>query len=159
MTFDSPASLRVSAVFAFWTVSLAIIISLGMALLLNQRFKGHTFFRGLFYLPAAVSGVAMTFVWAAMFEKDYGMFNQILRIFDFDRIGWLTSITWALPSFIIMRLYGVGHYMVIMRPACRAYRMIFTRPPGSTAPAVWPSSAISPCRSCRQRSSFSWWSA
>ena len=82
-------SLSVSAVFAFWTVSLAIIISLGMALLLNQRFKGHTFFRGLFYLPAAVSGVAMTFVWAAMFEKDYGMFNQILRIFRFrpDRLA------------------------------------------------------------------------
>ena len=107
-------SLRVSAVFAFWTVSLAIIISLAMALLLNQRFKGHTFFRGLFYLPAAVSGVAMTFVWAAMFEKDYGMFNQILRIFDFDRVAWLTSIEWALPSYMIMRLYGVGHYMVIM---------------------------------------------
>lgn len=108
------SSLSVSAVFAFWTVSLAIIISLAMALLLNQRFKGHTFFRGLFYLPAAVSGVAMTFVWAAMFEKDYGLFNQVLRIFDFDRIGWLTTLEWALPSFMIMRLYGVGHYMVIM---------------------------------------------
>ena len=107
-------SLSVSAVFAFWTVSLAIIISLALALLLNQRFKGHTFFRGLFYLPAAVSGVALTFVWAAMYEKDYGMFNQILRLFDIDRIGWLTSMTWALPSYIIMRLYGVGHYMVIM---------------------------------------------
>ena len=39
-------SLRVSAVFAFWTVSLAIIISLAMALLLNQRFKGTHLFPG-----------------------------------------------------------------------------------------------------------------
>ena len=107
-------SLRVSATYAFWTVSLSILISLAMALLLNQRFRGHGFFRGAFYLPAAVSGVAMTFVWAAMFEKDYGMFNQILRIFDLDRIGWLTTVEWALRSYIFMALYGVGHYMVIM---------------------------------------------
>ena len=107
-------SLRVSGTYAFWLVSLSILISLAMALLVNQRFRGHEFFRAVYYLPAAVSGVAMTFVWSAMFEKDYGLFNQILRMFNMDRIGWLVTTEWALRSYIIMSLYGVGNYMVIM---------------------------------------------
>ena len=107
-------SLRVSATYAFWHVTLSILISLGMALLVNQRFPGHSFFRAAYYLPAAVSGVAMTYVWVAMFEKDYGMFNQILRMFNMERIGWLVTTEWALRSYIIMSLYGVGTYMIIM---------------------------------------------
>jgi multiple sugar transport system permease protein len=107
-------SLAVSGKYAFWHVSLCIIIGLAMALLINQRFPGHAFFRGIYYLPAAVSGVALTFIWIAMFEKDYGLFNQVLRMFNMDRIGWLVTTEWALRSYIIMSLYGVGHYMVIM---------------------------------------------
>ncbi|MHB0859186.1 MAG: carbohydrate ABC transporter permease [Anaerolineae bacterium] len=107
-------SLRVSVVFAFWNVSLALAISLGLALLVNQRFPGRSFFRSVFYLPAAVSGVAMTYVWGAMLHREYGMFNQIVRMFGLDRIGWLTTIEWALRSYILMSLYGVGSAMVIM---------------------------------------------
>jgi multiple sugar transport system permease protein len=107
-------ALRVSVVYSFWNVSLALLISLGLALLVNQKFRGRSLFRSVYYLPAAVSGVAMTYIWGAMLHREYGLFNQILRVFDLDRIGWLTTITWALRSYIMMSLYGVGSAMVIM---------------------------------------------
>jgi len=107
-------SLRVSATYAFWHVTLSISIALGLALIVNQRMRGHSIYRAIYYLPAAVSGVAMTYVWAAMLDREYGLFNQILRGFGLPRIGWLVTVEWALPSYIIMSLYSVGTYMIIM---------------------------------------------
>ena len=65
-------------------------------------------------MPAAISGVALTFVWLALYDKEFGMINQFLRIFDLPRIGWLTTTQWAPWAFVIMAVYGVGYTMVIM---------------------------------------------
>lgn len=107
-------SLRVTATYAFWVVALTILIGLALALYVNQKFPGRNLFRVIYFMPAAISGVALTFVWLALYDKEFGMINQFLRIFDLPRIGWLTTTQWAPWAFVIMAVYGVGYTMVIM---------------------------------------------
>ncbi len=107
-------SLRVTGTYAFWVVALTILIGLVLALYVNQKFPGRNFFRVIYFMPAAISGVALTFVWLALYDKEFGMINQFLRVFDLPRIGWLTTTQWAPWAFVIMAVYGVGYTMVIL---------------------------------------------
>jgi multiple sugar transport system permease protein len=106
-------SLRVTAMYSAISVPLVLMLALGLALLLNQKLRGVTFFRTMYYLPTVMSGVAVATLWKWIFNTDYGILNQLL-----DRIGirgpaWLTDERWAIWALIIASTWTVGGSMLI----------------------------------------------
>lgn len=74
----------------FWqylynTVYLLIGLPLGIAgalvcaLIMNQKLKGITFFRLIYFLPTVSGGVALLILWRYMFNEEIGLINQFLR--------------------------------------------------------------------------------
>ncbi|MEZ4735321.1 MAG: sugar ABC transporter permease [Caldilineaceae bacterium] len=106
-------ALRVTTVYAFVSVPLQIILGLLLAMLLNAKVRGLAWFRTIYYLPAVLSGVAVSFLWIWIFSADWGILNFLLSLIGIRGPNWLTSETWALPSLILMSLWGVGGGMVI----------------------------------------------
>ena len=108
-------SLRRTFTYAVVGVPLGILGSLACALLLNQALKGTTLFRVLFFLPSLTPLVALALLWQWIFQPDFGVLNFLLAKVGIDGPGWLSSIEWALPSLIIMALWGTvgGGQMVI----------------------------------------------
>ena len=108
-------SLRRTFTYAVVGVPLGILGSLACALLLNQGLKGTTLFRVLFFLPSLTPLVALALLWQWIFQPDFGVLNFLLAKVGIDGPGWLSSIEWALPSLIIMALWGTvgGGQMVI----------------------------------------------
>jgi multiple sugar transport system permease protein len=106
-------SLKVTVLYAAFSVPLGVACSLALAMLLNLSVKGMRVFRSIFYIPAILPGVAVAMVWLAVFRPQGGIFNSILGWFGLGPLPWLTSPDWALPSFIIMSLWGVGGGMII----------------------------------------------
>lgn len=106
-------SLRVTSVYSGISVPLVLLTALGMALLLNVRFKGVTFFRGVYYLPTVMSGVAVATLWRWIFNTDYGVLNLLLDKIGIRGPSWLTSEEWALPALIITSLWTAGGSMLI----------------------------------------------
>lgn len=106
-------SLKVTAIYAAVSVPLGMLCSLALAMLLNLRVRGMRIYRSIFYIPAILPGVAVAMVWLTVFKPTGGVFNSILGVFHIAPIPWLTSTEWALPSFIIMSLWGVGGGMII----------------------------------------------
>ncbi len=94
-------------------VPLNIVLSLSVALLLNQKVKGEAFFRTIFYLPSVVPAVAMSLLWMWILNPQVGLVNYILSLFGIEGPMWLASEQWAKPAFIIMGLWGIGGNMVI----------------------------------------------
>jgi multiple sugar transport system permease protein len=95
-------------------VPLGMILSLGIALLMNRRIRGINFLRTLFFLPGISSFVAVAMVWQWMYHPQFGLANYILRIFNLPQIGWLSDPSTALVSIMIMSIWlGVGYQMVI----------------------------------------------
>ena len=106
-------SLRVTAIYSGVSVPLVLLLALGMALLLNQKLRGMTFFRTVYYLPTVMSGVAIATLWKWIFNSDYGVLNLLL-----DKIGirgpmWLTDEKWAIWALILTSLWTAGGSMLI----------------------------------------------
>ncbi len=106
-------SLRVTLIYTLGAVPLGIAAALGLALLLNQPIRGLGLFRSVFFLPSILSGVAVAMLWQWLFNVDFGVFNSCLRMLHLPELGWLGSETWALPSLILMSLWGVGGSAII----------------------------------------------
>jgi multiple sugar transport system permease protein len=101
-------AVRVTLEYALFSVPLGIAGSLALAMLLNQRVRGITVFRAIFYLPTMVPAVASAILWAWVFNADRGVLNLALGTFGFGGPQWLQDERWTLWAFVIMSLWGVG---------------------------------------------------
>ncbi|MFN8493810.1 MAG: sugar ABC transporter permease [Caldilineaceae bacterium] len=106
-------SLKVTFIYAFTTVPLGTAIALLIATLLNQKIVGLGIWRTIYYLPTVISGVAVSLLWLQIFNPRAGLLNNFLGLFGIQGPSWLYDSTWALPSLIIMSVWGVGANMLL----------------------------------------------
>jgi multiple sugar transport system permease protein len=106
-------SLKVTSLYTLGVVPLQIILGLFIAILLNQKVFGLGTWRTIFYLPSVVSGVAVAMIWIWFFHPDFGLFNALLAYVGIKGPSWLYSQEWALPSIMIMNVWGIGPAMLI----------------------------------------------
>jgi multiple sugar transport system permease protein len=107
-------SLSVTAYYAVLAVPFTIISSLLLAVLLNQKVRGQTIFRTLYYTPSIISGVAVAFLWSWLLNPDFGVVNSLLsQWFGIKGPGWFTSEQLVIPSMVLMQLTAIGGTMVI----------------------------------------------
>jgi len=96
---------------------LGIIISILLAILLNQKIKGVKIFRTIFYVPVIVPMVANSLLWLWLFNPEIGIINQILSFVGLPTSTWLLSETMVIPALVIMSLWQVGGGVVIFLAA------------------------------------------
>jgi multiple sugar transport system permease protein len=102
-------SLWVTVKYMLMTLIPGIVLGLSLALLLNQKLRGMNLYRTIFYIPAVLSGVAVTLLWLSLLDPELGAINAVLRALGVkDPPGWVNSATWAVPAVAIMSLWGVG---------------------------------------------------
>ncbi|MEO0866978.1 MAG: sugar ABC transporter permease [Cyanobacteria bacterium J06642_11] len=96
-------------------VPILAIAPLLLAILVNQKLKGMTWFRMAYYTPVVISMVVAGIAWRWLYAEN-GFFNQALTGLTGQeiRIPWLTSPNFALFSVMAVTIWkGVGYYMVI----------------------------------------------
>lgn len=103
-----PVAVYNSAYYAFLSVPLGLISSLGLALLLNMKVRGIGAYRTLFYLASLTPPVAATIIFIIMFQPRGGLINGILGAVGLQGPAWFTDPTWAKPGLILLSLWGVG---------------------------------------------------
>ena len=91
----------------------SIVVSLALAMLLNQRLPGMRLFRTIFYLPTLTQGVATFTLWSVALDEQNGLINRALRHVVRDPPGWLTDPTWAKVALVLVALWSVGGMMLI----------------------------------------------
>lgn len=106
-------SLKVTFVYSIFSVPLGLIVSLMVALLLNQIKRGVKIFRTIYYIPVIVSGVAVMVLWSYIFNPQIGLINEMLSVIGIQGPGWIFDAKWAMPSLIIMSLWGIGGTVII----------------------------------------------
>lgn len=107
-------ALKVTSIYTFIGVPLVVIVSLLLALLLNQQVPGLGVFRTIFYLPTVTTGVAVALLWVWLLQPDFGLFNNLLwNLFGIRGPLWLYDEKWVLPALIMKSLWGVGGPMLI----------------------------------------------
>ncbi len=94
-------------------VPLTLVLAFAVALLLNTRVRGMALYRTLFYMPSIVPAVANAVMWVWIFNSEFGLLNVLLRALGLPKVLWLQDPRWAMPSIIVMSLWGLGNTMVI----------------------------------------------
>src|SRR5215211_8630867 len=98
------------------SVPLTLFCGLLVALLLNNKIRGRGLFRAMYYLPGVTSAVAVAVVWKWIFNGDFGLINYYLTRIGLisEPVRWLTDPNLAMPSIIIVSIWGgVGGCMII----------------------------------------------
>jgi multiple sugar transport system permease protein len=101
--------------YAILSVPLAMVGSLAVAVLLNQKLKGTTIWRTMYFLPTLTPLVAAALLWRWMLNPDVGLVNYLLSLIGIQGPGWLSSIEWAIPALVLMGLWASvgGSRMII----------------------------------------------
>ena len=103
-----------SARYAAVSVPLGMAVALGVAILVNQKLRGITVFRTLFYIPAIASGVAVSMLWIYVYLPETGMINTILGSLGVQSIDFLNRAEWAMWALVFMSVWtGLGPRMVL----------------------------------------------
>lgn len=112
-----PGVLGASALFSVGLVAVNLGLALLLAVLLNQKLRGTTFFRTLFFSPVVVSLVAWTIVWSFLLQ-DNGGINGLLDTVGVDGPNWLRGETTAMISVVLVQVVkNVGLNMVLFLAA------------------------------------------
>jgi len=107
-----PIAITNTLYYAAISVPLTTILSLGVAILLNQKVRGIVFFRAIFYVPNIISVVAVTMLWQFLFQSN-GLINSALKVIGIDGPNWLTDPSVAKLSLVIMDTWFIGGSMLI----------------------------------------------
>ncbi|WP_412062421.1 carbohydrate ABC transporter permease [Rubrivirga sp. IMCC45206] len=103
-----------TGVFLALHIPLQIAVALFFAELLNQKLPGRAFFRAVYFLPVVVSGVVVTILFGQLFAFDSGYVNRMLVALGGERVPWLVSPAWAMPSIALVATWkNVGLYVLL----------------------------------------------
>ena len=114
-------SLEHTLVYAAGTVPPSMAIGLVLAIALDRKLPGRLVLRSMYFLPIVVSAVAAGTIAAWLFNDNYGVINSILVRIGLQRIPWLSTPQWALPSLIFSTLWlRIGFCMVVYMAALQS---------------------------------------
>ncbi len=106
-------SLRNTFYYTSCSIVIGTVVSISLAMLLNQRVRGMSLYRVLFYLPSIVPLAAVSVIWIWILHPTYGVVNYALGKVGLPTVGWFSDPTWAMPGLIVVSLWGLGNAMII----------------------------------------------
>ncbi len=98
--------------FSIVAVPLAVVLSLGLALMLEAKIPLKSQFRTFFLSPMMVPVASVVLIWQVLFHNN-GVLNEILMFFEMEKIDWLKS-EWALGVIVVLYLWkNLGYNMIL----------------------------------------------
>ena len=106
-------SLRNTFYYASVSLPFGMVLSLLVAVLLNNSVVGRPAFRTFFFLPSLVPVVAIAMLWLWIFNGKFGLLNYALKLIHVTGPNWLAEERWVMPALVLTSLWGIGGTVVI----------------------------------------------
>lgn len=113
---DWGVSIRNTFQFALVSVALETLFGLGVAMLLNQEFKGRTLVRAAVLVPWAIPTIVSAKMWGWMLHDQFGIVNAILQgwgLID-TKIAWTAEPAWALWTVVAVDVWKTTPFMALL---------------------------------------------
>lgn len=97
------------------TVPGIIIFSLLSAVLMNQKIKGLSLYRVIYFLPVVATPAAVAMVWRWLYNSEYGLINYVLNLIGIKGPAWLGDPKISVIAIAVVGIWSaVGYNMVIL---------------------------------------------
>jgi len=108
-------SVRATAIFTVASVPLLVALPLGIALMLNRRFPGRTFFRAVFFAPYVLGVAVIGLLWRFLLDANLGFVNFVLGTFGLPSdTAWVTSTPWAWVSLVGVTVWWTSGFNAVI---------------------------------------------
>jgi multiple sugar transport system permease protein len=105
---------RITAEFVLISVGLELLIGFALALLLNQKIHGRTFFRIIILVPLMIPPVTGALMWKVMLEASTGPINYLLSFIGIKGPAWLAEKSTALASVIAIDVWIYTPFVALL---------------------------------------------
>jgi multiple sugar transport system permease protein len=95
-------AMQTTARFVFWSILFEVLLGFGLAMLLNRRFRGHSFWATVILLPMMLSPAVVGNFWTFLFQPQIGLFNYVVSFVSgvdpasFSMIGDVNLAPWTI---------------------------------------------------------------
>lgn len=90
---------------------LALIVA---AVLDKLSGRGESFFRCVYFIPNVISVAVIAYLWKFIYNPDFGLLNNILKIFGYtEKINWFSADRAIWSVLIVLIWHGFGWGMLI----------------------------------------------
>src|SRR3712207_1465189 len=86
--------------YTLYSVPLLVIVPLLVALVLNQKFRGRAFFRGVYFAPYVLGVAVIGILWRFLLDPNVGLVNFYLGQLGIVTVPWITALPWAWISLV-----------------------------------------------------------
>jgi multiple sugar transport system permease protein len=112
-------SLKNTGVYTLGCVVFGTVLSVLIAVLLEQRLRGSGLVRAIVFLPTLIPVVSASIGWLWLYNGQNGLFNSMLARVGIHGPDWLGDARLAMPSLVFMGLWFIGSAVVICTAALR----------------------------------------
>lgn len=108
-----------TATFSLVAVPLAVVLSLAMAMLLEQNIPMRSQFRTFFLSPMMVPVASIVLIWQVLFDY-HGVINEFLKLIHVMPIDWFKSSYSQIVIVILFLWKNLGYNMILFMAALNA---------------------------------------
>ncbi|MBR5445590.1 MAG: sugar ABC transporter permease [Clostridia bacterium] len=120
--FDNNAfrlALKNTGIFSLTAVPFAVVLSLGLAVLLEQNLPGKSVFRTMFLSPMIVPAASVILIWQVLFDYN-GVINDIIVRLGADPVEWMKSEFGYIVVVLLFLWKNIGYNMIMFMSALAA---------------------------------------
>jgi multiple sugar transport system permease protein len=96
--------------YALIEVPFGVVIALLLAVFLNQKLKGTSAFRTVFFLPMVCAPAAVAMVWKWLYNQQFGLLNNLFH----TNIAWISNPKIAWISVAIIGVWSIIGYNMVL---------------------------------------------
>lgn len=100
--------------YAIIEVPISIALALVIAVLLNKKIKGTTFFRTVFFMPMVAAPAAVAMVWRWLYNTEFGLFNYVRTNMGLEKISFVSDPDYAIYSLAFVGIWSVLGYNMVL---------------------------------------------
>lgn len=112
-------ALKNTGIFSLTAVPFAVLLSLGLAVLLEQKLPGKSVFRTIFLSPMIVPAASIILIWQVLFDYN-GVLNDITALFGIAPIEWMKSEQGYIVVVLLFLWKNIGYNMIMFMSALAA---------------------------------------
>jgi multiple sugar transport system permease protein len=94
-----------TAIFTVASVPFLVIIPLLIAILLNRKFPGRTFFRAMIFAPFVLGIAVIGVLFNYLLDTQFGLVNYLLGLVGVGPVGWIQTQPWAWVALVGMTVW------------------------------------------------------
>src|SRR5688572_26880182 len=100
-----PVALANTLFYTLGVVLPGLSLALIFAVLLNQKIRGQSLYRNIYFIPVVAPGVSVAILWGWIYEPNFGILNYLLGLVGIEGPAWLGDSQWSMTAVIIMSIW------------------------------------------------------